>query len=307
MKIIVAFLSMAFLISVPGICQERPQVDSASFSRIEKSVAGLQSDIDALKANISIISSQISSIQTSVSNQNQVQKTLTEDLVMTKAGVEANSSNIASTSEHLQIKISEANSLVNEKTGELSAALNSRTVILTLLAVVLFLIIVIVFIFLRSKIKRGSSIIEKVQTAQKSLQEEGVKLDEKLLSLLDSKLSTLGTRDQSQVPDHSLALKVADEIIRIETNLSRMDPSIKGYKQLSSSVKRIKENFAANGYEIVDMLGKSYNDGIKCSVNFVTDESLKDGEQVITGIIKPQINYNGKMIQAAQITVSQNN
>ena len=30
------------------------------------------------------------------------------------------------------------------------------------------------------------------------------------------------------------------------------------------------------------------------------------GEQIITGIIKPQVNYNGKMIQAAQITVSQN-
>ena len=35
-------------------------------------------------------------------------------------------------------------------------------------------------------------------------------------------------------------------------------------------------------------------------------ENLKDGEQIITGIIKPQVNYNGKMIQAAQITVSQN-
>ena len=45
---------------------------------------------------------------------------------------------------------------------------------------------------------------------------------------------------------------------------------------------------------------------MKVVANFVSDENLKDGEQIITGIIKPQVNYNGKMIQAAQITVSQN-
>ena len=40
--------------------------------------------------------------------------------------------------------------------------------------------------------------------------------------------------------------------------------------------------------------------------HFVEDETLEPGKQIITGIIKPQINYNGTMIQAAQITVSQN-
>lgn len=103
-----------------------------------------------------------------------------------------------------------------------------------------------------------------------------------------------------------MVLKVADEIVRIEMNLSRMDPSIKGYKQLAKAVERIKNNFLANGYEIIDMLGKSYNEGMKVVANFVSDENLKQGEQIITGIIKPQINYNGQMIQAAQITVSQN-
>ena len=106
--------------------------------------------------------------------------------------------------------------------------------------------------------------------------------------------------------DHSLALKVADEIVRIELNLSRMDASVKGYKQLAKAVGRIKNNFQANGYEIIDMLGKPYNEGMKVVANFVPDETLKEGEQIITGVTKPQINYNGKMIQSAQITVSQN-
>ena len=106
--------------------------------------------------------------------------------------------------------------------------------------------------------------------------------------------------------DHSLALKVASEIVRMEINLSRMDKNIKGYKQLTSSIRRIKEYFQTNGYEIVDMLGKTYNAGMYVEANFIPDESLAKGAQIITNIVKPQVNYNGVMIQAAQITVSQN-
>ena len=65
-------------------------------------------------------------------------------------------------------------------------------------------------------------------------------------------------------------------------------------------------DYKHNGYEIVDMLGKPYHEGMKVIANFVENEELELGKQIITGIIKPQINYKGKMIQAAQITVSQN-
>ena len=114
------------------------------------------------------------------------------------------------------------------------------------------------------------------------------------------------SREEKKDKDHSLAIKVADEIVRMETNLSRMDPATRGFKQLSASVRRIKDNFAANGYEILDMLGKPYNEGMKVIADFIPDDNLKEGEQIITGITKPQINFNGVMIQAAQITVSQN-
>ena len=40
--------------------------------------------------------------------------------------------------------------------------------------------------------------------------------------------------------------------------------------------------------------------------NFTEDENLENGTQIITAIIKPQINFKGQMIQAAQVTVSQN-
>lgn len=146
---------------------------------------------------------------------------------------------------------------------------------------------------------------DALQAAQSKMQEDSVKLDNQMLALMERQMSAAPAMASTET-DHSLALKVADEIVRIELNLSRMDASVKGYKQLAKAVERIKNNFQANGYEIIDMLGKPYNEGMKVVANFVPDETLKEGEQIITGVTKPQINYNGKMIQSAQITVSQN-
>jgi hypothetical protein len=85
-----------------------------------------------------------------------------------------------------------------------------------------------------------------------------------------------------------------------------MDQSIKGYKQLKRSLERMKTNFMANGYEVVEMLGHAYHEGLKATVDFIDDETLEKGVRVITRVTKPQINFEGRMIQAAQITVSQN-
>lgn len=181
-------------------------------------------------------------------------------------------------------------------------------------AIVLAIIAAIaaVTVWLTKRIKSGYSSIDEVRKAQERMQEESIKLDNRLMEIIDQQLNTAKAiqaatpNTSTAAPDHSLAMKVADEIVRIELNLSRMDSSIRGYKQLSKAVERIKNNFMAKGYEIIDMLGKPYNEGMKVTANFVVDENLKEGEQIITSITKPQINYNGKMIQAAQITVSQN-
>ena len=191
--------------------------------------------------------------------------------------------------------------------------LQSRTLLVCIIAILMLVVIVGVTYRLARRIKSGNTSIDEVrkaqdalQAAQTKMQEESIKLDDKLLELFDRQIANVPKNADHGEPDHSLALKVADEIVRIELNMSRMDSSIKGYKQLAKAVERIKDNFKANGYEIVDLLGKPYNEGMKVSANFVVDEDLEEGKQVITGITKPQVNYNGQMIQAAQITVSQN-
>ena len=67
---------------------------------------------------------------------------------------------------------------------------------------------------------------------------------------------------------------------------------------------RLEEEFNENGYEIIDLLGKTWNDGLTVDARFVPSDDLKPGEEIITKIIKPQINFKGVLIKAAEIEVS---
>ncbi|MBO7427146.1 MAG: hypothetical protein J6U08_00360 [Paludibacteraceae bacterium] len=221
--------------------------------------------------------------------------------------------NVRFLADELGTDISNANQKIDSNVNTLSESINNRTWLGALGILIAIGILACAYYVLRKKISRGTTTIdmirsaqEEFETAQKAMQEESVKLDNKLVELLDKKIEATPTSNATEQTDHALALKVADEIVRIETNMSRMDTTIKGYKQLAKAVERIRMNFLANGYEIVEMLGKPYNEGMKVIANFVSDDTLAEGEQKITGIIKPQINYKGKMIQSAQITVSQN-
>lgn len=193
--------------------------------------------------------------------------------------------------------------------------LKSRTLYGVIVVIVVLAIIVGVACWFTKRIKSGISTIwdvrrtqEALQAAQTKMQEESVKLDNQLLSIVQKQLdaSVLFANKTTGEPDHSLVVKLADEIARIETNLSKMDKSVRGYKQLVQAKDRMINNVRANGYEIISLLGQEYNDGMQFQTRFVPDESLPEGKRVITGMIKMQVNYNGKMIQPAEIVVSQN-
>lgn len=180
--------------------------------------------------------------------------------------------------------------------------------------VALLIVAIVIYIVLHRGISKGTDAISSIRAAQGNLEEESVKLDTKLVELLDKQLSIeknqakadTGVAQQVAAPDHSLALKVADEITRIEKNLSRMDPSVKGYKPLVKAIDRIKDNFKANGYEIVTYLGQAYNEGMRINPEFVIDEALPEGTRTITSVSKPQVHFKGELIQKASVTVSQN-
>lgn len=99
-------------------------------------------------------------------------------------------------------------------------------------------------------------------------------------------------------------LGMLDAVNTIEKNVRRGDAgaiTAEEREYVDSCVRRA----AQEGYEIVDLEGRPYNEGMKVIADFVEDESLKPGEQVIRTVRKPQINKDGKMVQAAEIVVAQ--
>jgi len=214
--------------------------------------------------------------------------------------------------ELLNTNISKSNSKISSNSNSLASTNTNLTMLSDdledkgqkgIIAVgVSLILILIVYILLNNKWNNET---KKISLKQKEVLEKQVEDSQKLADWLSDKSSSeLSTK--SRETDHSFAKRVADEIVRMSTNLSRMDDSIRGFKQLSASVRKLIQSLSINEYEIVELLNKPYSSGMNLEANFVFNEELEKGSQIITRIIKPQINYKGKMIQGAQVEVSQN-
>ena len=221
---------------------------------------------------------------------------------------------LALTNNNLQLMTNKLESqiqLLTNKTNSDVSALDKRvsrntTLYWILATIAIALIPAIILGWLRSRLTLvKTELSDQIKSSSEAIREEIIKLDNQVFWSLDfQKVLSKTDQNESENIDHSLTLKVADEIIRIQKKLSNMDPETKGLKQLEFAVDRIKDNFKENGYEIVELLNKPYDPGMKLSAKFKQDETLKQGEQIITRIIKPQINYNNVIIQEAQVEVS---
>lgn len=113
-----------------------------------------------------------------------------------------------------------------------------------------------------------------------------------------------GTKAQGGASERTV-LALAGEISRIENNLTYMD-DVPGRKQLNKCIERMKTYLQTENYDIVPLIGSKYNEGMMASAVFVHDERIPKGEAKIISVQLPQVNYCGKMIQSAKITVGEN-
>ncbi len=295
MKRILSLFTLLALFSSSFTTQATPVTDSTLFQ--EQVIK-----IDRLQEQVNSISKEVNRLKNTMGQQNRMQTALEADIKNLSDKLDNTKEAIENTSESLHDEIGSTKKYVDERGQMTDRRLSSRSWMACVIGLLLLFLSIILYSLLRKRLVSTSSTIDTVKKAQVALQEQSIKLDEKLVSLFDTQLSARPITGE----DHSLVLKIANELARMETNLSRMDSSVKGYRQLASAVKRIKENMSANGYEFVDMLGKPYHEGMIVDADFVTNEDLEEGTQIISGVTKPQVNYNGIMIQSAKITVSQN-
>ena len=109
---------------------------------------------------------------------------------------------------------------------------------------------------------------------------------------------------QSRERDHDLALGVCNELNRIENNLLAMDSEVRGHKQLRGCVRRIKENLHVEGYEITELRGKPYVEGMPDDFDFVEDGRLDAGQEIISRMHRPRVLFHNRIIQYAAAKVS---
>lgn len=250
-----------------------------------------------------------------ISKLNQENQSLKGKLDSVSNIVSTNGNNIVAISKDLGTKIQETGDIADSKISALNSDVDKNRLYWIIGTLVTLLIGGIIFWLLGKRITSSKTDVEsQINNTKKSLEEESIKLDSKLVEVLESQLkiqqAESGSTLSSSTPekeDHSLALKVADEIVRMQKNISRMDEGTKGLKPLEKGIERIQANFAANGYEMVNLLNKDYEDRMNLDViNFLEDDNLEKGKKIITKIIKPQVNFNGVLIQRAQVEVSQN-
>lgn len=167
------------------------------------------------------------------------------------------------------------------------------------------------YLLLRKKMMlQGKQLSLSISETRKAHDEEAVKLDNQLIDLIGKQLDLFQRYrpegNQSGETDHSLVLKIANEIIRIQQNLDHMDESIKGHKQLSRATQSILNNLKTEGYDIPPLLGTPFDKNLNMIATMELDDSLAQGTSIIKRVVKPMVKFNGTMIQAAEVYVGFN-
>lgn len=276
---------------------------------INNNVFQQRKDIDALTKRLTSLQHVVNRQKTTIgklASTSEKQKSVIDSL---NRLIQTNSQNIVTNSKELGTKIKEAGEKTDTKITALGSSVEKNRMYWILATLATLLLGGLVYWLLGKRIQLSKTDVEtQIKNTKTALEEESVKLDNKLVEVLTKQLEVIKTEkpiaNNVKEEDHSLVLKVADRLTAMETNHYRMDPNTKGLKQLVRSVKSIKENYLSSGYEIVEMIGQEYKEGLNVTANFIPSEEIETGKRIITRIIKPQVNFNGKMIQAAQIEVS---
>lgn len=278
---------------------QQPQIAALEqkVQNVERQSSVINAQLKELKAQVASLASENESFKSALRKKQQTIDTLSEK-------VARNSENIQATADSLGIQLHTTETAVSQNTDNIK----TKT-IWGIVAFVLALLASVIVWLLHRKAQKTSE--DKIT----SLKRQADELNEKIVNQFSDEMIELqkisevlknANANTTADPDHSLVKTLADRITFMEMTLYRMDSSVKGHKPLSKSIAQMKDNLLANGYEVVDMLGKKYDEGMRVNASFIEDENIEQGQQIISAITKPQINYKGEMIQKAQVTVSQN-
>ncbi len=266
-------------------------------SALAQDVNKLRKQIESVKAENEKLRQNLASVQEKVNNQN-------EQLQKLQNALGKANENLNQKADSISEKIEDNNDSANQKISDLETSLSRNTLIWLAVSVVAAIILIALFWRLSRKQQSEKADLETaINATRKSLEEESVRLDNKLAEILALQLNNVNRKPQEKEIDHSLVLKVANEMNRMRMNIINMNPETRGLKQLNRALNNMMDSLQGKGYEIVDLLGKSYEKEMNLLASMEPDEKLDVGEERIRRIIKPHINFEGKTIQSGEVVV----
>lgn len=116
----------------------------------------------------------------------------------------------------------------------------------------------------------------------------------------------MSTIERNEKNNHDIILAIINDIVRMQQNIDYMDDSIKGVSQLRNRLKSIYATLNSYQYEIPNLIGRTYHEGDNMIGTLELNSDLEAGTNRIKRVIKPQVSYQGKLIQAAEVVIEYN-
>lgn len=291
---------------------KRDQEIKQSKTNLKKHIAQYQATQKASDQQLDTLAEQQTSLENSISQTNQSLSVLTRDTTATDADIKN--------------QIQALSTDTQQKDDELFQQLSNRTLVILAGLLILLGLLAATFYLLRKRQQESDitlndkvqSALINVQQAEENIVQSDMELSTQLLAVLeqikierhdlvDSNLANVNTEkdaSNNEEIDHSLALKLADEIHRMRKRLQALPNDTKGVKSLSKSLERLEGELEDQGYEFIDYMGMSYSESMSIEAKFVPSDDVDENESIVTKVVYPQVNYDGKMIRMADVEVS---
>jgi len=298
---------------ISSVKKQLDNLKADSIAQSQKLNEDIQKNDSQLKKSISALNERLNKLDDAVqANNSQLKKetsAVKEQFASLKSSLDAQNQKFVATVQSDSEQLKKSISALDEKMQKLNSAVSETTDTQQLYWIIALLILLVgilgVFFLLKNKITRTANALRSgLITRLEELKTEIAQLDTKPIP--DHKPGSKGAPTAPDAePDHSLPIKVCEEIQRMRNRMKHMDQDDQATKVFRKRLASLEEALNERGYEMANLENNPYNDGMTVKANFMSDENMKKGEEIITRIIRPQINYKDVLIQAAEVEVSQ--
>jgi len=259
--------------------------------QLSESLSALTSDFNVFKNHIE------GSLETLATSINKIEQQVAQNHLLTTEMIDELRHSLAASRKELNQRIENVDLSASQNEAQLEFLGHDVDVKAKYFSYLIFLagfigaVGVVLGILIHRKHANSKNLLdENISNVHRRVEEEYVTLDTKIADLLQNQMNLSGVVSTTLTkvsspsihePDHSLPLRVGEEIFRMRQRLNSLPHDTKGLKPLLKSLERMEDEFTEKGYEVVDMTNQPFSDGLNVKARFIPSEDLGPGEHII--------------------------